>query len=115
METKLSRGPWTYNMPILEDHAIRAFIGGCYTRGVGSKFRAKAHAHPKERIICFRSSRWIDRRELLIHEVAHVLTNCGHTDKWRAMVYRLGGTVLEVPGLLRSYEKRPRLISTGGK
>lgn len=95
-------------LPSLTLHGVRAFIGGCYLRGIGSKFHAKAHAHPYERIICFRSSKWLDRPELMIHELAHILTEAGHTDKWRAKVIALGGTVAEVPGLLRSYEKKTR-------
>lgn len=89
-------------------HNVRAFIGGCYERGIGSKFRAKAHAHTADRIICFRSDKWINRVELLAHELAHVLTGAGHTDKWRGKVLELGGTIKEVPGLLRSYEKKVR-------
>lgn len=95
-------------LPALAAHGVRAFIGGCYRRGIGSRFRAKAHAHAADRVICFLSDKWIDRPELLIHELAHILTNAGHVDKWRAKVLELGGTVQEVPGLLRSYEKRPR-------
>lgn len=93
-------------IPLLAMYGIRAFIGGCHMRGVGSKFRAKAHAHAKEKIICFRSTKWIGCEYLLIHEIAHVLTGHGHTDKWRKEVLSLGGTLLEVPGILRSYEKK---------
>lgn len=96
------------DLSILSQHGVRAFIGGCYERGVGSKFHAKAHTHVKEKIVCFRSAKWIDRQELLIHELAHALTAEAHNDKWRKKVIELGGTIEEVPGLLRSYEKRVR-------
>lgn len=96
------------DLPILSDYGVKAFIGGCHKRGVGSKFRAKAHAHKDEKIICFRSGLWLHRRELLIHELAHVLTSHSHDDRWRAKVLELGGVITEVPGLLKSYEKRKK-------
>lgn len=96
------------SLPLLVERGVKAFIGGCFLRGVGSKFRAKAHAHPKERIICFRSDKWLHVEELIKHELAHILTGVGHTDKWREKVLELGGTINEVPGILRSYEKRKR-------
>lgn len=94
-------------LPLFTTHGVRAFIGGCYIRGEGSKFRAKAHTHFKEQIICFRSDKWIHRTDLLIHELAHAITKQGHTDKWRAKVLELGGTI-EANDILRSYEKRKR-------
>lgn len=96
------------NIMLLETHGIRAFIGGCYLRGIGSKFRAKAHSHNKERIVCFRGTKWISFTPLLLHEVAHILTSEGHTDKWRIKVLELGGTIKEVPGVMKSYEKKKR-------
>lgn len=94
---------------MFKEHGIRAFVGGCYERGEGSKFRAKAHTHTRgEKWICFRSTKWLGCKELLTHELAHALTNHGHTDKWRKKVLELGGTIEAVPGILRSYEKKPR-------
>lgn len=87
------------------------FVGGCVCRGEGSRFRAKAHAHTTgdyKDWICVLSAKRLTADLLLIHELAHILTECGHTDKWRAKVLELGGTLDPVPGLLRSYQKRPR-------
>lgn len=78
------------------------FVGGCIERGVGSSFRAQAHAHTEGQHagwICVRSHRrifgqtrnefggWVttDRpSRLMWHEYAHIRTGHGHDDKWRA-------------------------------
>jgi len=88
------------------------FVGGCVERGEGSRFRAKAHSHIKGHYkgwICFLSERRLDSNELMLHEVAHVISESGHDDKWRETVLRIGGTLDAVPGLLKSYHKRTRL------
>jgi hypothetical protein len=107
----LSRDRWTVDYPEVRG----VFIGGCVERGVGSKFRAKAHAHTggsSRGWICFRSERWLSCRELWLHEVAHVVTREGHTDRWRAFLLQLGGTLDEVRigdnVVLGSYQKRQR-------
>jgi len=86
------------------------FVGGCVKRGVGSRFRAKAHAHTfgndYQGWICFLSAKRLSSKELCIHEAAHIITGEGHTDKWREKVKELGGTILEVPGILKAYSKR---------
>lgn len=72
------------------------FIGGCVERGVGSSFRAMAHAHIEgEHLgwICIRGWRRLYQKSLLLHELAHVLTRQGHTDKWRRKLRELGGRV----------------------
>jgi len=72
------------------------FIGGCVERGVGSSFRARAHAHTSgEHLgwICIRGWRRLYQRGLMLHELAHVLTRQGHTDKWRDCLRALGGKV----------------------
>lgn len=89
------------------------FVGGCVERGEGSSFRAMAHAHyhvdeakQKKMLysqtqidamgwICVRSSKRLyttDGRpsQLMLHELAHILTSHGHTDKWRAKARELG-------------------------
>lgn len=81
------------------------FVGGCYKRGEGSRFRAKAHTHYKEGRICILSPARLAEKMLLLHELAHVLAPGGHDDKWRAKLLEIGGTLDEVPGLLRSYRK----------
>lgn len=96
--------------PILTPHGITVFVGGCRRRGEGSRFRAKAHTHHDEKVICYLSTKWLTCRELALHELAHVFTGMEHNDKWRAKVIELGGTIKEVPGILKSYEKKTRVI-----
>lgn len=75
------------------------FVGGCVERGVGSSFRARAHAHSRaghhQGWICVRSRHRIytasgGPSQLMLHELAHLLTGQGHTDKWRAAARALG-------------------------
>jgi len=84
------------------------FTGGCVERGVGSSFRAKAHAHMSGHHfgwICVRKPGRIEDRELMLHELAHILTEQGHTPAWRERLQELGGT-LDPTDSLKSY--RPR-------
>lgn len=76
------------------------FVGGCVERGPGSSFRrqAHAHAHPTSARwgwVCVRSWRRLltasgAPSQLLLHELAHVITGQGHTDRWRAEARALG-------------------------
>lgn len=74
------------------------FVGGCVDRGDGSSFRAAAHAHtdePNKGWVCVRSPRRLRTAaggpsQVMLHELAHVLTGDGHTDRWRAMARSLG-------------------------
>lgn len=91
-------------------HAVKVFVGGCVLRGIGSKFRAKAHAHP-DGWICFRSDRWLEDRSLILHELAHLITGQGHTDRWRKVLLEIGGTLDETDSL-RSYQKIKRIDTT---
>lgn len=87
------------------------FAGGCVVGGEGSRFRAKAHTHTEGKFngwVCFLSPKRLACRELVLHELAHVLTTEGHTDNWRKKLIEIGGTIDEVPGLLKSYHKRKR-------
>lgn len=80
---------------------VPVFIGGCIDRGRGSSFRRKAHAHisgcTNAGFICVRSIKRVFMRDgirpshLMIHELAHIVSNQGHTDKWRKTVHKLGG------------------------
>lgn len=86
------------------------FVGGCVERGVGSSFRAKAHAHVKGSFagwICFRKRERLEDRMLCLHELAHVITREGHTKNWRACVLRIGGT-LDATESMGDYHERPR-------
>lgn len=89
----------------------KVFVGGCYLRGEGSRFHAKAHTHPNG-TICILSAKRLESRELLLHEAAHAITGMGHNDKWRAKLLEIGGTLDEVKEangkgmILKSYHKR---------
>jgi hypothetical protein len=101
------------------------FAWGCVSRGEGSSFRAKAHAHhrkgdPYFGWICFRSTKrlpalaaLIDREwdaevvgkpnRILMHEYAHVLTpDHAHDDAWRSVMRRLRQPIP------KQYSKKPR-------
>lgn len=93
------------------------FVGGCVARGEGSRFRHKAHAHNSgehKGWICILSARRLECKELLLHELAHLISGCGHTDKWRKVLLELGGTldvVFEKNSdkiMMRDYHKRIR-------
>jgi hypothetical protein len=93
------------------------FIGGCVARGVGSSFRAKAHAHnektdPYFGWICLRSIKRAGEvkgnvittpSQLLWHEYAHILTpNHFHDDAWRKKMKELGQPIQ------KQYQKKKR-------
>lgn len=69
------------------------FLGGCVERGDGSSFRRIAHAHTEgvhTGFICVRSAKrlWymgsITKPSLtMVHELAHIVSGQGHTDKFR--------------------------------
>ena len=78
------------------------FVGGCVERGEGSSFRARAHAHMRKGgrnlgWICVRSLKRVYKTDgkspsnTMLHELAHILTGEGHTDKFRAKLRELGG------------------------
>lgn len=71
------------------------FVRGCIERGTGSSFRRRAHAHivksdPYRGWICVRAEWRLSEEQLMLHELAHILTNQGHTDKWRETAESLG-------------------------
>ena len=108
-------------MGMITDHEILkfpdvkgVFVWGCVERGDGSRFRAKAHAHTSGNYwgwVCVLSAKRLSERMLMLHEAAHIMTCAGHTDKWRAKLLEIGGTLDAVPGLLKAYHK----ITRGGK
>ena len=110
----ISRKDWP--VELLRSHTVKGvFVGGCIERGVGSSFRAKAHAHCKggEFVgwLCFRRADRLTNRTIVIHELAHLVTGHGHTDTWRAMVIKLGGS-LDATDILKSYHKKTRAKSS---
>lgn len=107
MKGILPRNKWPKELNHPEVRGV--FVGGCCARGVGSRFRAKAHAHTqglRRGWICFLSARRLSERALCLHELAHIVTREGHTNRWREYLLQIGGTLDEVPGLLRSYHAR---------
>lgn len=86
------------------------YVEGCVTRGKGSSFRASAHAHTEGRYadyLCFRGQN-LHKPMLVLHELAHLLQPGGHTDKWRAKLLEIGGTLDPVEHQCKSYQKVSR-------
>lgn len=108
----LDKSEWPKEAIKYQDYIKGIFVGGCVTRGDGSRFRAKAHTHyPKSHNggwICFLSAKRLNDPMLVLHEIAHLIEPNGHHDKWRETLIQIGGTLDPVPGLLRSYQKKTR-------
>lgn len=93
------------------------FQGGCVSRGDGSRFRRLAHAHTDGQhqgwICVLGRSRPLltdsgKPTQLMLHELAHILTGKGHVDEWRAKARELG---YRVP---RRYWKKKRIAKKIG-
>jgi hypothetical protein len=104
----------TFDLPddLMTDEVFKSgfrgiFYGGCVDHSIhgmkeGTSFRAQAHAHYvkwKGKFskyggwICVRGAKRLKQRSLLIHELAHIVTNEGHTKKFYECVRRLGGRI----------------------
>jgi len=117
---RLPKVAWLVQHPELRG----VFVGGCVQRGVGSKFHAKAHAHTHHEYrgwICFRSTSWLNVRQIWLHELAHVITREGHTDRWRAFLLQIGGTldpvIIDGKTVTKSYHavKRDKRLTNIGR
>lgn len=95
-------------MPVIEyepfeqhKQVMGVFVEGCVDRGDGSRFRHQAHSHTSghnKGWICVLSWRRLYNQDgkasaLMLHELAHILSGDGHTDKWRKQLRELGGQV----------------------
>lgn len=95
-ETLAEYGP--REVPEEFPEVVGLFVGGCVDRGIGSRFRARAHAHtsgPNRGWICVLSHRRIRTAggkltRLMWHEYAHIVTGHGHDDVWRRKMAELG-------------------------
>lgn len=109
MKGKLPQSKWPEELKHPEVKGV--FVGGCVSRGVGSRFRAKAHAHTSGEHcgwICFLSEKRLTCRMLCLHELAHIVTKEGHTKRWRDFLLQIGGTLDPVGDILRDYHPRPK-------
>jgi hypothetical protein len=110
---KIAKPKWPVELRHPEMRGL--YVGGCVVRGIGSRFRAKAHAHTEEPWrgwICMMSGKWAGCSLLLKHELAHIVTREGHTNRWRDYLLQIGGTIDPVPGISRSYHAQPRKLVT---
>lgn len=90
------RGVWPVPPSMPEVRGL--FTGGCVSRGVGSSFRATAHAHVSGEWmgwICVRGREEVYRYDgetpsrTLMHEYAHIVSGTGHDAHWRGEMARL--------------------------
>jgi hypothetical protein len=98
-------------------------VGSCVCKVYDSHDIGKtdhAHAHLKPRLeserkegpwagwLCVRSLTALNNKPLMLHELAHLLTNEGHNDKWRRKLLKIGGTLKATGGRypMFSYKKR---------
>jgi len=90
----------------------------CVRDGLHDDFPELAHAHcdahdPFCGWICVKNPEHVSFKPLMLHEVAHILVNDGHTDKWRKTLLMIGGTLdsVYVPGTglyMPSFHKKVR-------
>jgi hypothetical protein len=75
-----------YPKELRHDVVVGVFVGGCVKRGEGSRFRSKAHTHIKGEFkgwMCVLSAKRLSARELLLHELAHLISGSGQMETRR--------------------------------
>ncbi len=101
------------NQPVptdMQPDVIGVYVGGCIGTGLGLlKGNAHAHAHafrndPHRGWVCFQHPDDLNNEATRMHELAHIRTGHGHTDKWRAEMVRLGQPI--TPRYQRRQKKR---------
>lgn len=82
--------------PDMQPDVKGVYVGGCIRTGIGTlKRNANAHAHigkdnSHEGWVCFQHPDQLKSKAIRMHELAHIRTDHGHTDRWRAEMARLG-------------------------
>lgn len=74
---------------------LAVFVGGCGKSKPGWRFQSRtdAHAHRRLGVICFRNESMMRDREVVLHELAHLIDpRGGHTESFRRTLKGLGGT-----------------------
>jgi hypothetical protein len=103
----------------LKHEAVKGVAVGECVEGKKWKKSCTAHAHYAGSgrefggWLCFKGEEGLQNKVVQIHELAHLVAPRGHGERWRKAVLALGGSLEAVPGLLRSYEKRPRRFRHG--
>ena len=91
--------------PIVQD----IYIYDCPVwRGCFKDWHETAHCHPKSaplpHTICFRNKQVLNTKYVGLHELAHLISDRNHDDRWRKCVLGLGGTLKEKK-YQQNYEK----------
>jgi hypothetical protein len=105
-----------YNRPIVlqRSEVIGVFVGGCIIGEFVDSHLAHAHTdleNPAQGWICFKDEIYLNHVNICLHELAHILTNQGHTDVWRKKLLEIGGT-LDGDVHIQHYYKKPRKKKT---
>lgn len=90
-------GEYAGSQPVpadMQPDVIGVYVGGCVQTGLGS-IKANSHAHINKGEshrgwVCFQHPDNLRNEGTRMHELAHIRTGQGHTDKWRAEMARLG-------------------------
>ena len=95
------------------DCLMGIYVGGCFV-GNNIETDTLAHAHPHSGWICLPCKTRLRTRNLMLHEVAHLMSeHPRHNKGWRNNLRKIGGTTKQVPISgsvwdMRSYSKGKR-------